>query len=218
MDPIEDYSRVDAYAAGRRRALQARELWKPIVAGSLASLAVSAAIWVILPKVSYREIAIEVPKVTYKNVTVPAVEVTTHSVDIPIPRAVPETSAATPRTPAERRFEDGKDWKDPSVVVRGRILREQGTGFVIAAESGEVLFSPARIGPDGRPQADPTMRDDVAAFLGSLCVCSRMPVGVYHCVALSPAGGETEIRQVPVGKPTRTPSTAVARPAIEARR
>jgi hypothetical protein len=217
MDPIEDYSRVDAYAAGRRRALQARELWKPIVAGSLASLAVSATIWVILPKVSYREIAIEVPKVTYKNVTVPAVEVTTHSVDIPIPRVVPETSAAAPRS--KEAFVASPEYR--AAPLSGIIKAPWKNGFIFA--DGQT-FTPWRIDASGHPKLADDAWDDVSNLIGAPAYCEPQPNGLLVCQAWQKGFGVVDIPVRPVvrapkgGKPTRAPSTVVTRPAIEARR
>jgi hypothetical protein len=223
----DDTSRLDAFLASRRRAAVLHAMWRPVLAGAVASLAVSAAIWVVLPRFEVREVVVdhvvqhetplEVPKITMRPVEVP--EITTHPVDIPIPHFVspaPETSAATaPRTPAERRFEDGDAWGDPSVMVRGRILREQDNGFVMATDEGEASFFPAKIGPNG-PEPNPGMKDLVAPYLGDLCACSQLPNKTYRCVALHD-GAEIEIRQVPNGhppaggKPTRAPPAVVGR-------
>jgi hypothetical protein len=227
-DETPDWSRVDAYGAARRRANLALALWRPMLAGAAGAALVIACVYVTLPKVSYREIRIPVldvthqpvvvPEVTMKPVTVPDITITTHSVDIAVPRLVsppPETSAATaPRTPAERRFEDGKEWKDASVVVRGRLLREEGAGFVMDTAEGEASFFPARIGPNG-PEPDPGMKDLVAPYLGDLCACSQLPNKTFRCV-VSHNGAETEIRQIPRGrpggKPTRGPLVVGPRP------
>jgi hypothetical protein len=193
-------------------------IWRPMLAGAAGAALVIACVWVTLPKVSYREI--EVPKVTMRDVTVPNIvprDVTVDhlvpkDVEIDIPRIAraPETSAVAPRTPAERRFEDGKEWQDPSVVVRGRIVRQDGRGFVLATDEGETSFFPAKIGPDGRPQPNLAVRSVVAPYLGDLCFCSRLPAGTFHCVALHD-GAETEIRQIPIPGPTsERPSVAAS--------
>jgi hypothetical protein len=223
-DEINDFSRVDAYAAGRRRALQAREMWKPALAGALASLAVSAALWVVLPRFTVREVVVD--HVVPHDVSVDHVIPHDVPIDIPIPRVVPtapETSAVAPRTPAERRFEGGKDWQDPNVVVRGRIVRQEGRGFVLATDEGETSFFPAKIGPDGRPQPNLAVKSVVAPYLGDLCLCSQLPAGTFHCVALH-GGVEAEIRQIPIpgptsGKPALTASAILIRlESVEAKR
>ena len=68
-DEIHDTSRVDAFMAARRRAMVLHAVWRPMLAGAAGAALVIAAVWVTLPKVSYREI--EVPKVTMRDVTVP---------------------------------------------------------------------------------------------------------------------------------------------------
>jgi hypothetical protein len=196
MDEIDDTSRTDAYAANRRRIGLLHASWRPMLAGALASLVVSAAIWAVLPRFEVREVVVD--HVVQRDVSVDHVIPHDVPIDIPIPRA-PETSAAAPRTPAERRFEDGKDWQDS--IVRGRILRQDGRGFVLDTDQGEQGFFPARIGPDGRPEANLAVRSVVAPYLGDLCFCSRLPIGTFHCFALH-AGVETEIRQVPIAGPT----------------
>jgi hypothetical protein len=54
-------------------------------------------------------------------------------------------------------------------VVRGRILRQDGRGFVLATDEGETSFFPAKIGPDGRPQPNLAVRSVVGPYLGDLC-------------------------------------------------
>jgi hypothetical protein len=224
MDEIDDTSRTDAYAASRRRIGLLHASWRPMLAGALASLAVSAAIWAVLPRFEVREVVVD--RVVQHDVSVDHVIPRDVPIDIPIPRiapAAPETSSTAPRTPTERRFEAGKDWQDPSVVVRGRILRQDGRGFVLATDEGEQSFYPARIGPDGRPMANLAVKSFITPFLGDLCFCSRLPAGTFHCVALH-AGVETEIRQVPIagptsGKPAFASSSILIRlESIEARR
>jgi hypothetical protein len=158
---------------------------------------------VVVDHVVQHETPLEVPKISMRPVEVP--EITTHSVDIPIPRFVspaPETSAATaPRTPEERRFEQGAAWK--GAIVRGRIQRDAPpNGFVLATESGEQSFYPAKPGPKG-PEMDPTRRDDLTGLLGRLAVCRETQLKTYICVSLAPGGGEVIIpqRPMPVGEP-----------------
>jgi hypothetical protein len=206
VDEIHDTSRLDAYLAAHRRATVLHALWRPVLAGAVASLAVSAAILAALPRFTVREVVID--HVVPHDVSVDRVVPHDVPIDIPIPRA-PETA---PRTLEERRFENGGDWRDPSVVVRGRIVRQDGRGFVLATDEGEQSFYPAKISPDGRPVPNLGVRSLVAPFLGDLCFCNRLPVGTFHCVALHD-GAEAEIRQVPTTGPT-SGKPAVASSAI----
>jgi hypothetical protein len=216
MDEIHDTSRLDAYMRSRQRVALLNAVWRPMLAGAAGAALVIAAVWVTLPKLSYRDV--EIPRVSYKDAEVPRIvphdvtvdHVIPHDVpiDIPIPRlvpAAPEASAAAPRTPEERRFEDGKDWQ--SSTIRGRIVREEPpNGFVLATDEGETAFFPARLGPEGRPQNNSAVRVSVRPFLGDLGYCSPLPVGTYHCVALH-AGVETQIPQIPVGGTAARPLT-----------
>jgi hypothetical protein len=219
----DDTSRLDAFLASRRRATMLHALWRPVLAGAVASLAVSVAIWAVLPRFDVREVVVD--HVVQHDVSVDHVIPHDVPIDIPFPHVVPaapETSAAAPRTPEERRFEAGKDWQDPSVVVRGRILRQDGRGFVLATDEGEQSFYPAKIGSDGRPVPNLAVRSVVAPYLGDLCFCSRLPIGTFHCVALH-NGVETAIAQVPIGGTAARPLTGASAPGmilvrLEARR
>jgi hypothetical protein len=85
--------------------------------------------------------------------------------------------------------------------VRGRILRPDGSGFVLLTDEGEKGFYPAKIGSDGKIEANPAMRDDVSRVLGRLGFCRQTPTSAYACTALGHDGREVEIPQVPVGEP-----------------
>ena len=145
---IIDHSRVDAYAAARRRAMVLHAVWRPMLAGAVGAALVISAVWVTLPKISYREIM--VPRVTYTETTVPNIvqhdvtinNVIPHDVEIDIPRIVAATPA--PRSPEERSFVESEGWRE--AVIRGRILRPDKNGFVLLTDDGEQSFYPARIG------------------------------------------------------------------------
>jgi hypothetical protein len=222
-----DFSRVDAFAAARRRAMQAREMWKPALAGAAGAALVIGCVYVTLPKFTIRDVVVDhvvrkdapfdvpapvmkpvvVPEITTKPVVVP--DIITHPVDIPIPNPVNPRSPATvahetppalaPRTPAERRFEAGNDWN--GAIIRGRILRvAPPNGMILATETGEAPFYPARDGPNG-PEPDPTKRDDISGLQGRLALCRETPSTVYICVSLAPNGAEELIPERPMGEP-----------------
>jgi hypothetical protein len=203
-DPtIHDLSRVDAYAASRRRIAVFNASWKPALAGAAASLAVSAAIWVVLPKFSTREVVVD--HVVQKDVTVDHItphdvvinNVIPRDVVVDIPRIV--TPSPLARTPAEQSFTSTEDWR--AADVRGRILREDRNGFILATDEGEKPFYPAKIGVGGKVEFDPSLKDVVTPFLGSLAFCRPTPIGVYQCTALAHDGREVAIPEVPIGAP-----------------
>ena len=200
-DEIHDTSRVDKFMAARRRSMLMHAMWKPALAGAAGAALVMGCVWIVLPKISYREI--EVPRVTYSPVDVPQIttrpikipvpNVIVHNVPIEIPRIVEPTPLA--RSPAEERFTSSEGWRD--AVIRGRILRPDHNGFVLMTDSGEQSFYPAKIGADGKPELDPSTEDIVAPFIGDLARCNKLPVGTFACVALH-EGQEVFIQQTPI--------------------
>ena len=204
--PVHDFSRVDAFVAARRRTAFLHALWRPMLAGAAGAALIVGAVYVTLPKFSYREI--EIPRVTLRDVTVPNITMRDVSVNniipkdvvIEIPRMV-ESRSPTPspeaRTPDERRFASTKDWSE--AIIRGRILRPDRNGFVLMTDDGEQSFYPARIGADGKPELDSSAEDIVAPFIGDLARCNKLPVGTFECVALH-GGEEVFIRQTPIGR------------------
>jgi hypothetical protein len=207
--PFHDFSRLDDWLRARReaeamrqravlslaRGEMARGFARPLLLGACGAAIVVLAAYVAVPTFRPKVVEIPVLDLTHAPVTVP--DITMKPVEIPVPRA--ETPAIAPRTPEERRFEDGKGWQDS--IVRGRILRQDGRGFVLATEDGETAFYPAKIGPGGRPVANLAVRSVVAPYLGDLCFCSRLPIGTFHCFALH-AGVQTVIPQIPIAGPT----------------
>ena len=63
MNEIHDLSRVDAYARSRRRVAFLGAVWKPLLAGGVGAAIMAAtvmgSVWVILPKISTREVVID---------------------------------------------------------------------------------------------------------------------------------------------------------------
>jgi hypothetical protein len=188
VDEIHDTSRLDAFMAARRRATVLNALWKPMLAGGLASLAVSAAIWVVLPKISYREIV--VPRVAMRDVTVPNIVQRDVQVDHVVPR---ETIIEIPRivsvTPTEKRFLDSPEFA--AAPMRGRIVQPR--------HDGALSFD------DGQDYAptDPGKAADSGPFIGLWGYCApTADKTIFHCFALLRDGTVVPVPQKPAGRPT----------------
>jgi hypothetical protein len=201
-EEIHDHTRVDAFMAARRRAMVLHSLWRPMLAGSVGAVLVIAAVAIAQPRFTTREVVVDhvVQRDTPVDHVVPH-DVTInnpipHDVEIDIPRIV--TTAPTPTTPEERAFVGTEGWRD--AVIRGRILREDGNGFVLQTDAGPTGFYPAKIGPGGKLEFDPSVKDVVASFIGDLGYCRKLPIGTYACTALHD-GRETAIAQAPIGAP-----------------
>ena len=88
-----DLSRLDAYACSRQKVAFLNAVWRPMAAGAVGAALVIGAIWVVLPKISVREVVVdhvnvvprevEVPKVTMRDVTADHVVVTSVPVEVP---------------------------------------------------------------------------------------------------------------------------------------
>ena len=106
-EEIHDMSRVDSFMASRRRAMFFHSVWKPMLAGAVGAAIMSAAVigsvWVILPKISVREVVVDhvVPKDVPFDLPVPQ----TKPFDNYVPQAkpfdvpVPTPQAALPPKP-----------------------------------------------------------------------------------------------------------------------
>jgi hypothetical protein len=186
-DPIIDSSRVDAYAAARRRAMMLHSAWRPMLAGAAGAALVVAAVYVTLPKFSVREVVVD--RVVTRDV--PVNNLIPHDVPIEIPRII--------ESPEEKAFVGTPGWKD--AVIRGRILRSDRNGFVLETDAGEESFYPAKIGADGKPEPNLAVADSVDSLIGDLARCNKLPVGTFECVA-SHNGKTVQIPQKPLGRPT----------------
>ena len=58
-DEIHDTSRLDAYMRARRRVAFLHAVWKPMLAGALGAALVIGCVWVVLPKLSIREVVVD---------------------------------------------------------------------------------------------------------------------------------------------------------------
>jgi hypothetical protein len=199
-----EVTRLEDFHA-RKRELEARAItraavlhaaWRPMLAGAVGAALVIGAVYVTLPKFSTREVVVD--HVVSEDVTVDHIvphdvqvdHVITKEVTIEIPRLVATSPA--PRSPEEKAFVGTEGWRD--AVVRGRILRQDGNGFVLMTDAGEQSFYPARIGADGKPELNLSIEDIVAPYISDLGYCRRLPVGTFECVALH-EGQEVFIRQ-----------------------
>ena len=129
---IEDHTRVDKFMQARRRAMVMGQIWKPMGMGAVGAALVISAVWVILPKISYREVVvpsislkpITVPDVTMKPITVP--EITLKPVALPLPQTTPTptpppVAADAPKTLAEQKFLNRPEYK--AALYHGRIVK-----------------------------------------------------------------------------------------------
>ena len=197
-DPgVHDFSRLDAHLASTRRTAFLHSVWRPLLAGAAGAALVIAAVYVTLPKFSVREVVADhvvvhdVPFTNHIPQDKPFDNYVPHEVQEPVAAAAP----LVPRTSEERTLEGSDAWKGAD--VRGRILRPDRNGFVLAGEAGEQSFYPARLGADGKPEADEGMKDVVSGLLNDLAFCRPSPSGLYQCFALH-AGRSVVIPEIPV--------------------
>jgi hypothetical protein len=210
MEFHDDTSRLDAFLKARQRAAMLHAAWRPILAGALASLAVSAAIFAVLPRFSVRDV--EVPRVTFKDADIPHIvpkdvevdHVIPKSVEIEIPRLVAPRETPAPTTP--EAFAASPEYK--SAEISGIIAGPYKNGFRL--ENGGV-FTPAHL-INGHPEEVQDVYDDITGLIGQPAYCSPLPSGLYACRAWRPGTGVVNIPVRPIGK---QPSTgAVAEPPV----
>ena len=193
-DEVHDTSRVDNFLAARNRAMVLHSVWRPMLAGAVGAALVIGAVAIAQPRFTTREVIVD--HVVQKDVAIN--NLVPHDVPIEIPRIVATTP--TPTTPEERSFVATPGWK--GAVVRGRIERAEGNGFVMMlADGSETSFSPVKIAPGGKIEPDPSLKDDVSNAIGALARCNQLPIGTYACVALGHDGREALIPEIPVGAP-----------------
>jgi hypothetical protein len=192
-DERHDFSRVDSYLRSRSRVVFLHAVWRPLLAGAVGAALVIGAVAIAQPRFTTREVIVD--HVVQKDVAIN--NLIPHDIPIEIPRIVATTPS--PTTPEERSFVATPGWK--GAVVRGRIERAQGNGFVMLTDTGEQSFSPAKIAPGGKIEPDPSLKDDVSAALGALAFCRQTPIGVFQCTALGHDGREAVIPEISVGAP-----------------
>jgi hypothetical protein len=146
-DPIPeiiDHSRVDAYAAARRRAMVLHSMWRPMLAGAAGASLIIAAVYVTLPKLSVREV--EIPRITYRDVPVDHVvphdvqvdRIVPHDVPGPVAANPPSPPSDAPRTPSEKKFTESPAYKS-ATIYRGRIVASTD-GKALSVADGTSLW------------------------------------------------------------------------------
>jgi hypothetical protein len=202
MDFRDDVSRLDAFMASRRRATVLHALWRPMLAGAVASLAVSAAIWAVLPRFEVREVVVDhvVPHdVTVDHVVPKDVEVdriVPHDVEVDrlIPRG-PAVSSPQPQSP--EAFIDSPPFR--SATIKGRFAGPDMNGFKL--DSGQTVY-PARL-INGKVDLATDLLDDVSKLsIGDPIYCAPIaPEGLFRCQAFH-RGKVEQVVAIPVGRPT----------------
>jgi hypothetical protein len=217
MSELHDTSRVDAYAATRRKAMFLSAVWRPMLAGAAGAALVIAAVWVTLPKISYREV--EVPRVTMRDVPVDHVvpkdveievpRIVRKDVEVDIPKIVTHDAALPAKKPdaIERKFIDSPGYKKAD--ISGRIASQNGLGFLF--DSGQGMRP---VNDDGTP--DLTRRLVVDGLIGDWAYCNlkNAAANVYTCVVVH----NDVTQQIPLAPATQPgnspPQTIVPDPVL----
>lgn len=198
---LHDFSRLDAHMAHARRTALLHASWRPALAGAAGAVLVIGAVYVTLPKVSYREIV--VPAVTLRDVTVPNIvphdvqvdHVVPKDVVIEIPKIV---SADRPLTVDKSRFASKPEYQD--APYHGRIVASRGHGALSFAD-GKDFFPAHRDAATAQSVLDPERAFVSEGLVGDLAMCRQDPPGgdLWICTALH-NGSETLIVHKP-GRP-----------------
>ena len=189
-EEIHDMSRVNSFMASRRQAMFFHSVWKPMLAGAVGAAIMSAAVigsvWVILPKISVREVTVDhviqkdVPFDNHVPQDKPFDNYVPHAkpFDLPVPTPGPQASAATPltpadapQTPAEKKFSDRPDFAKAD--IRGRIIHSVD-GTALSFDTGKNWYP-----------TDKTKVADAEPFIGDLAYCNEKPAGSgkFFCFA-----------------------------------
>ncbi len=192
LPPIHELSRLDAYARGRRRVALLNASWRPIAAGAVGAALVIGAVYVTLPKISYREI--EVPRVTMRDVEVPAIvtkdvevpRIIQRDVEIDVPRVkeVPiyVTPTTAPATRAEETFRSRPEYE--SAQYKGRLVADPEGRILF--DTG-AIFRPVKYDPaTGRLVWDHDAYYDTGPYLGDWAFCNEVPASenLFKCLAI----------------------------------
>ena len=235
-EEIHDMSRVDAFMASRRRAMFFHSVWKPMLAGAVGAAIMSAAVigsvWVILPKISTRDVVVDhvVPHdVPFDNHTpqdkpfdnyVPHTKPFDPPVPAPKPLAAapPEMGPQSPyaaKTPEENKFVDQPEYK--TAKFHGRIVKSRD-GHELSFEDGTNFWPRHWDEASGRVINDPDKVISSDQFIGDLGMCvPRKNEGTMNdCVAMhngieTPIGGSRLIHSSEAEpRSPSSPTTAAA--------
>jgi hypothetical protein len=217
---VQDHSRVDAFAAARRRAMVLHAVWRPMLAGAAGAALVIGAVWVATPKIHYTDI--EIPRVTMRDVTVP--NIITKDVEIDIPRIIapppiatnpPAPRADAPKTADEKRFTETPEYK--GAIYRGRIIKSvDGQGIYFADGQS---FRPAHWDEaTSQTVYDSDEAFETDALVGDMAMCVQDAHRLWQCTALLPNGQEVTVglkqKSANVSPPASAPSPPITRYSI----
>jgi hypothetical protein len=187
-EEIHDMSRVDSFMASRRRAMFFHSVWKPMLAGAVGAAIMAAtvigSVWVILPKISTREVVVD--------------HVIQHDkpFDLPVPMPKPQTSAkliAPPdmgpqspyaaKTPDENKFVDKPEYK--TAKFHGRIVKSRD-GHELSFEDGTNFWPGHWDDATGKVVNDPDHVIPSDQFIGDLgmCVPNKAHPIMWDCTAM----------------------------------
>jgi hypothetical protein len=180
-------------------------VWKPMLTGAVGAAIMAAtvigSVWVILPKISTREVVVDhviqhdVPFDNHTPQDKPFDNYVPHPkpFDVPIPAPKPVAEAApptmgpdspyAPKTPDERKFTQTPEYK--TAEYHGRIVKSPN-GRSLWFEDGK-NFSPAHWDEHtGESTDDPDMAFDSEPFVGDLgmCVEERGHKNLWDCTAM----------------------------------
>jgi hypothetical protein len=179
-DPeIHDRSRVDAYAATRRRAMLLHSVWRPMLAGAVGAALVIAAVAIAQPRFTAREVVVDhvVEKDVAINNPVPH--------DVPINNPIPhDVVIEVPQfeTPAERAFTERPEYQD--APYHGRIVASRGHGALSFAD-GKDFFPAHWDAATSQSVLDPERAFASEPFVGDLGMCRQdLGTSLWMCTAL----------------------------------
>jgi hypothetical protein len=178
-------------------------VWKPMLAGAVGAAIMAAtvigSVWVILPKISTREVVVDhviqhdLPFDNHTPQDKPFDNYVPHSqpFDLPVPAPKPLASAPpmgpdspyAPKTPDEKKFTSNPEYKD--ATYRGRIVKSRD-GKALSFEDGR-NFSPSHWDDaTNKPVDDPNRAFDSEDLVGDLgmCVPSKEHTELWECSAM----------------------------------
>ena len=219
---LHDYSRVDAWARSRQRAAFLHAVWRPMLAGAAGAALVVAAVYVTLPKFSYRDI--EIPRVVLKDLPLNNPIPRDMPFDVPVPRVAPPPVAANPpapwsdapRTAEEQKFHDRPEYRD--AIYSGRIVKSRNGHDLSFADGKD--FAPGHWDDAaGKVVYDPEAVIPSDQFIGDLGRCSpnkaHADADMWDCTAMH-NGVEVHVSGEDNGRPVKPQSSIGSTPTLDA--